>query len=310
MLMDNTVKRVEREEYRQRSGIYGDPKTKKKTKSDVFLRLTLLQAVLCVAVVAVVTAVGKISPNANERIKNDYSSIMSENMSVAGVLEQIGDALELVFKPSPSGGDDSVGAFSPYVSDELPETATEAEKKTASFEDESTETGETVAFAEFIYDGTGGVDLEKGEAIKGTSFAPYTVSADVCVPVQNARLTSPFGYRVNPVSGNYGFHTGIDLAAAEGTPVSAAFYGKVRECGESDVWGKYILLEHSDNCETYYCHLSEIYVTEGAVIRRGETIGLVGSTGWSTGPHLHFEVRIDGVRVDPEYLLYPEKNEN
>ena len=65
-------------------------------------------------------------------------------------------------------------------------------------------------------------------------------------------------------------------------------------------------MEHSDDLKTYYCHLSEIYVEKGAVIRQGETVGLVGSTGMSTGPHLHFEVRINGVRVDPELLVYPE----
>ena len=143
---------------------------------------------------------------------------------------------------------------------------------------------------------------------KGTSFAPYYVSVDPVIPVKDARVTSKFGYRTNPISGNYGFHTGIDLAAEEGTPVSAAFYGRVCETGENEVWGKYVLMEHSEKFSTYYCHLSEFYVEEDAIIRQGETIGLVGSTGWSTGPHLHFEVRINGVRVNPEPLLYPEKN--
>ena len=155
--------------------------------------------------------------------------------------------------------------------------------------------------------GSGGEDIESEQAIKGTSVASYTVSAPVTVPV-SGRLTSPFGYRTNPVSGKYGFHTGIDLAAAEGTPVAAAYGGVVTDSGESDVWGRYVLIEHSDGFETYYCHLSEIYAPEGTVLRKGETLGLVGSTGWSTGPHLHFEVRIDGVRVDPEPLIYSDEN--
>lgn len=154
----------------------------------------------------------------------------------------------------------------------------------------------------------GGEDIGSEQAIKGTSFASYTVSAPVTVPVENARLTSPFGYRTNPVSGKYGFHTGIDLAAPEGTPVATAYSGRVVDSGESDVWGKYVLVEHSDGFETYYCHLSEIYAPEETVLRKGETLGLVGSTGWSTGPHLHFEVRIDGIRVDPEPLVYPDEN--
>lgn len=302
--------RIERDEYRMRSGtVNGKSPSGKKTKTDYFIRLTLLQGVLCLVIIGIVVAVGKMSPSANERMKSDYSGIMSENMSVGQVIEQIGDALKMVFLPSsPDGGENAVAALADVaVSGQRVHTPTEiAGTEVQSYDVTSGETGETVAVAEIIYDGTGGEDLDKGEAIKGTSFAPYTISADVRIPVENARVTSPFGYRINPVSGNYGFHTGIDLAVAEGTPVSAAFYGKVKECGEDDVWGKYILLEHSDNCETYYCHLSEIYVTEGAVIRQGETVGLVGSTGWSTGPHLHFEVRINGVRVDPEPLLFPE----
>ncbi len=301
------VPKVEREEYRSRSGVQNSKKDAKKAKSDSFFRLTFLQVVLCIAVIGIVALAGKVSPAAKERIQKDYSRMMSSNMSVAQVIEQIGDVFALVFKPLPGQNVNAVDVFAP-LPDIVAETATQVQETHESFEEKSVETGEKVALAEIVYDGTGGIDLEKGEAVKGTSFAPYTVSTEVCIPVENARITSPFGYRVNPVSGNYGFHTGLDLAAEEGTPVSAAFYGTVSECGESDVWGKYVLIEHSDNCETYYCHLSEIYVTEGAVIRQGETIGLVGSTGWSTGPHLHFEVRIDGVRVDPKPLLYPESS--
>ena len=96
------------------------------------------------------------------------------------------------------------------------------------------------------------------------------------------------------------------MAAPEGTPVSSVYFGKVKKTGEGDSWGKYVLVEHSDGFETFYCHLSEIYAQEGSVIRQGETVGLVGSTGMSTGPHLHFEVRINDIRVDPELLIYPD----
>ena len=167
-------------------------------------------------------------------------------------------------------------------------------------------TEDTVAVG--VITGTGGEDIGSEQAVEGTTFASYTVSAPVTLPVENARLTSPFGYRTNPVSGNYGFHTGVDLAVAENTPVAAAYGGVVTDSGESDVWGKYVLIEHSDGFETYYCHLNDIYAPEGTVLRSGETLGLVGSTGWSTGPHLHFEVRIDGVRVDPEPLVFGSEN--
>ena len=167
------------------------------------------------------------------------------------------------------------------------------------YEVTSDETGEKIAVGEII-DGSGGSDTESA---KGTSFASYFVSANPIMPVKGARITSRFGYRTHPITGKKGFHTGLDLAAAEGTPISAVYYGKVTKTGEDDSWGKYVLVEHSDGFETFYCHLSEIYAEKGAVIRQGETVGLVGSTGMSTGPHLHFEVRINGIRVDPELLI-------
>lgn len=274
-------------------------KKKERTKTDYLIRLLLLQSVLCALAVAAVFAVSKISPSAFEKMKEDYAAIMQKDMSVSEMARQIKNAASYVFE--------SVEVS--RVNVENVSVASEPKKEKLSLESfnvVSDETGETVAVGEMVQSGSGGEDLQGKEAAKGTSFAPYFVSVDPVLPVKNAKITSRFGYRTNPISGNYGFHTGLDLAASEGTPVSAVFYGKVAEIGTSDVGGNYVLMEHSETLQTYYCHLSEIYVEQGAVIRHGETVGLVGSTGWSTGPHLHFEVRINGIRVDPEPLLYPE----
>ncbi len=302
---EHPLQRTEREEYRSRFKFTDEdaPKRKSsqksapKTKTDYLVRLILLQCALSIAVVSAVFLVSKVSPSAYASIREDYLKIMQKDMSVGEMFEQLKDTAEYVFKPS--------GEFEPAFSANVATESSAKRVSVDSIEVTSDETGETVAVGEII-NGSGGGDIESKEAVKGTSFAPYYVSVDPVMPVKDARITSRFGYRTNPVSGNYGFHTGIDLAAAEGTPISAAFYGRVAETGESDVWGKYVLMEHSDGFATYYCHLSEIYAEEDAVIRQGETIGLVGSTGWSTGPHLHFEIRINGVRVDPEKLLYPE----
>lgn len=296
--------RTERDEYRSRFRFTDEDEPRKKvaakpkTKTDYLIRLVLLQCVLCILIVSGVFIASKISPASFERMREDYGRIMGHDMSAGEFIDDLKNAADFVFVPS-----DAVQASSGNA---VEEAEVKKDVSVESFEVTSDETGETVAVGEIVQDGSGGGDIEEKEAAKGTSFAPYYVSVDPVMPVENARITSRFGYRTNPVSGNYGFHTGLDLAAAEGTPVSAAFYGKVTETGSSDVWGNYVLMEHSDGFHTYYCHLSEIYVQEGAIIRQGETIGLVGSTGWSTGPHLHFEVRINGVRVDPEALLYPE----
>jgi murein DD-endopeptidase MepM/ murein hydrolase activator NlpD len=122
--------------------------------------------------------------------------------------------------------------------------------------------------------------------------------------VGSAITTSEFGWRLHPVIGNWLMHAGKDLAAPEGTPVVAALSGTVTSSGLAGGYGIAIELEHAKpRRRTLYGHLSEIYVKAGQSVRQGEVIGRVGSTGLSTGPHLHFELRIpDGegwVATDP-----------
>ena len=148
----------------------------------------------------------------------------------------------------------------------------------------------------------GGKDLSTYKAKEGTTFSPTETTAPIVKPVSGS-YTSYFGYRTNPITGNNTFHTGIDIAAAQGTKIKAAYPGTVRKTGEDSRSGKYIYLTHSNGFETLYCHCSKILAEEGAVIRQGETVALVGSTGWSTGPHLHFEVHKNGTRLDPLPIL-------
>ena len=151
--------------------------------------------------------------------------------------------------------------------------------------------------------GSGGEDLELYEAADNASFAPIKSTSPSVSPIDNGRYTSYFGYRINPITDKFSFHTGLDIAAESGSKIRAVYNGKVLKIGEDDRAGKYIFLEHNDGFVTFYCHCSEILAEVGAVIRQGETIAKVGSTGWSTGPHLHFEVRKNNVRYNPLYIL-------
>ncbi len=105
--------------------------------------------------------------------------------------------------------------------------------------------------------------------------------------------TSRFGYRRDPFTGRRAFHTGYDYAAARGTPVVAAATGIVIYAGRLGNYGKAIRISHGDGVSTLYAHLHAIDATSGQYVRRGEVIGKVGNTGRSTGPHLHYEVRVD-----------------
>lgn len=112
-------------------------------------------------------------------------------------------------------------------------------------------------------------------------------------------VTSPFGNRWHPILRKYSFHSGTDVGAPSGTPVVAANTGTVIIAGWNNAYGNYIVINHGGGQTTLYAHLSKINVKKGASVSRGDKIGAVGSTGWSTGPHLHFEISIDGKNVNP-----------
>ena len=138
----------------------------------------------------------------------------------------------------------------------------------------------------------------------GDPTAPTTANVELTYPLMNpARITSRFGWRTHPLTGTRRFHSGIDIGAPAGTPVVATATGTVVSAGWNGGYGKAIIIQHNDVQQTLYGHLSEISVQPGQQITQGSVIGLVGSTGNSTGPHLHFETRSPNgttwVAVDP-----------
>jgi murein DD-endopeptidase MepM/ murein hydrolase activator NlpD len=121
--------------------------------------------------------------------------------------------------------------------------------------------------------------------------------------IGEVEFTSGFGVRSDPFLGRPAMHTGLDFRAAMGDPVRATANGKVVSAGWSGGYGRMIEVDHGNGLATRYGHLSEIGVKIGDVVKIGQLIGEVGSTGRSTGPHLHYETRIDGEAVDPQKFL-------
>ncbi|TVX96082.1 murein hydrolase activator EnvC family protein [Cohnella terricola] len=117
------------------------------------------------------------------------------------------------------------------------------------------------------------------------------------------RLSSPFGYRIHPITGSKKLHTGLDMAAPKGTPIYAAETGVVTVAQSWSGYGNCVIIDHGGGLWTLYGHMSQILVEKGQTVKRGEKIGLVGSTGQSTGNHLHFEVRKNAEPVDPAPYL-------
>jgi len=118
-------------------------------------------------------------------------------------------------------------------------------------------------------------------------------------PLPDGVLTSSFGMRKNPVTGNLVFHKGVDLAAPRGTPVMACADGTVTDRGSDAVYGNYVILRHDGNRESLYGHLQSIKIELHDQVKSGTILGTVGSTGQSTGPHLHFELHENGVPKNP-----------
>lgn len=127
-------------------------------------------------------------------------------------------------------------------------------------------------------------------------------------PVLGGRVGSPFGYRIDPITGSSALHTGLDFPADTGTPIYAAAGGVVIVQELHAAYGNMIEVDHGNNLITRYAHASKVFVKKGDIIKRGQPIAEVGSTGRSTGPHLHFEVWVAGVVQDPRRFLNAGEN--
>ena len=153
-------------------------------------------------------------------------------------------------------------------------------------------------------DNTGAYYDHRGKALSKGEFAK--------IPVNATRVSSPYGTRYHPILKTYRMHSGIDYAAPTGTPIMAPADGVVSFAGVKGGYGNAIMLNHRKGMETLYGHMSAFVsgVSAGKSVKAGDVIGFVGSTGRSTGPHLHYEVRINGQIVDPSTVALPARTLN
>jgi len=179
------------------------------------------------------------------------------------------------------------------------------------------ETGETET-GELLY---GGLQLASGKKVdmlkwqhggKSEWFEASGVGQKrpgLAKPVSNARLSSTFGMRRHPILGYSRMHAGVDYAAASGTPIYAVTEGRVSYAGRHGGHGNYVKLNHSGGLATGYAHMSRIAVASGQYVKRGQVIGYVGSTGLSTGPHLHYEVYRGGRTINPMSVKFEQTSQ-
>jgi murein DD-endopeptidase MepM/ murein hydrolase activator NlpD len=132
---------------------------------------------------------------------------------------------------------------------------------------------------------------------------PGAASIEGFVFPTDGEVRSGFGPRVHPIFGSLRLHSGFDISGSSGQPVRASKEGRVIFAGVKGGYGITVIVQHEGNVATLYAHMSALRTSEGEQVDTGEIVGLVGSTGWSTGPHLHFETRVDGVPKDPALFL-------
>ncbi len=275
-------------------------KQKQDKGRDWFLFVTLSQCVSCFFVLLLLFFCGRGNSARAEGLRADWALLLSRSWTVEDAKDAV-DVLRELWTPQSETV--AVMAQPDEATTQPPETETKAQKAADTAETQPAAAETLPAVPETTALAAGGSDQNAKAAAVNTSFSPSAVTVPITRPVEGGRYSSYFGYRNNPITHQHAFHTGLDIAVPTGTAIRAAYGGTVRLVGEDGRSGKYVTISHDDGYETFYCHCSETLVTEGTVVRAGEAVAKVGATGWATGPHLHFEIRKNGTKLDPLQIL-------
>ncbi len=216
------------------------------------------------------------------------------------------DAEKVVLDEAKSGVESEKGALEELIDEKSKQiTAYETdinnkEKAIREYEEEIREQDELIEALEAA------VEEERKQILKDNGLVlEYDGGAFKFPVAKYTRVSSQFGWRLHPTLGVDKFHNGVDLASPSGTAIYAAYDGVVVAAAYGATMGNYVMINHGAGLYTIYMHASKLYVSTGDIVARGDTIAAVGSTGRSTGPHLHFGVRLNGEYVSPKnYISY------
>ncbi|MBR5542963.1 MAG: M23 family metallopeptidase [Oscillospiraceae bacterium] len=285
----------------------GQKRQKKKRKGLMFFRLFLCFLIIIGSVVVKhlnEPVVEKLSQALNEEFK------VSEAVeAVSGIAKKGNDILE-VFKNKEEDESVSQEVFESdyYLTEDLKELEREIEESRKESELRQKELSvETLSFQmseEELSDDTK-PEIFRIPPPANSTYVKENIGFKYTSPLYGV-ITSRFGYRDHPIVEDASFHTGLDIAAKKGTAIVAFADGRVVSSGKNSTYGNYLLIEHSSGIKSFYGHNSKLCVREGQKIKLGQKIAEVGSTGMSTGPHLHFEIRKNNIRLDPGLYISPE----
>lgn len=257
----------------------------KEKKKEYLIKALLLQSAVCGILFFALWGLKSSNSEIFMMIEEAFSEKLEKNLTV--------DEAEAVF----SGIVEKNTVKKEEATNEIGEAVTEAETVFVPFEEPSLN-------AEIIATGGNDVKISSDTEIPdNVCVSDYKLNQKMVLPVINGNTTSEFGVRTHPITNDLRFHAGIDIAADMGESIYSAFDGEVI-VADYDQWnGNFIKIMHDNNIMTVYCHCEKLNVEKGQKIRAGEVIATVGSTGSSTGPHLHFELRINNVSYNPQIAL-------
>ncbi len=275
-----------------------EPKNKRQAEKDCYFPVIMSQLLCSVFLMCLFFFL--LRGEGGQQITEKYSALLQEDFLTFELSEAVSGIKDYLLDGSSSLAVNG-SRVEPY------EQAPEEDEENLSVQSEAELTARSEATNSDVENETTDIALQTMSTAVKTDTVPlkltYNKKQNMIAPVDDGVYTSYFGERTDPIVGGEDYHTGIDIAADEGSDIKAVFNGVVTLTGEDNRSGKYVFLEHESGIETLYCHCSEILVNEGESIEQGAVIALVGSTGYSTGPHLHFEVRMNEESIDPLPLL-------
>lgn len=271
-------------------------RTRNRKKKKGSIRKNDIRLLVCAAIFLVFSLLKCSNASVFSSIRDEFTTFFEEGNTVSTMAEDIGEKVK--DSSSEFFSSDAVKAFAEkfFSSDSNP--STEGEDKDS--EDE------LLSSSSFL---TLNSELSLKTIVFQNSNDPSDVSReDFSIPFSYQKpvegiISCGFGYRLHPIDKVIKFHYGIDIAAEEGTPIYSFANGTVKECGKNNIYGYYLCIKHKNNFYTFYGHCKKLYVKKGQTVQMGEQIASVGSTGKSTGNHLHFEIRKGDYKLNPTYYI-------
>lgn len=293
-----------------RETMRGDRRRKHPAPKEAQPHVMGIQIVVCILSLLVVLALHIAKSPADKTVRQALARVLSSQLNQKELSQQVSQVMKKLQIGMPDVKDvfnsKSVAAAQSSKNAGVVSSTSSAVSQTGSSVSNAGQS--SVAASQTALLGEGGADLTVQPTDTrlvpptSVSLGPYLLSAKPIWPVQG-RITSPFGFRIHPITHQQSFHTGMDIAAPKDTPILAALPGVVEQAGQSEDYGNFILLDHGGGVETFYGHCDQLLVGQGTAVKMGDTIAKVGMTGLATGYHLHFEIHVDHIVVNPAQAL-------